>query len=83
MLRRNANAAFHWLKRVVSQPREELNRWQQAARFAYDLGRFGARQLRHDQAPQMAAALAFRALLGLVPVLVVGTVLILARTIRR
>ncbi len=78
MLRRNANAAFHWLKRVVSQPREELNRWQQAARFAYDLGRFGARQLRHDQAPQMAAALSFRALLGLVPVLVVGTVLIRA-----
>lgn len=70
------NAIFKWLGRVISQPREELNRWQMAVRFAYDLGRFGARQLRHDRAPHMAAALAFRALFGLVPVMVVATVLV-------
>jgi membrane protein len=63
---------------VISQPLEELNRWQQTVRFAYDLGRFGARQLQYDRAPQMAAALAFRALFGLVPVLVVATVLVRA-----
>ena len=78
MIRRYVSAVFYWPKRVINQPREELNRWQKAVRFAYDLGRFGARQLRHDRAPQMAAALAFRALFGLVPVLVVGTVLVRA-----
>jgi uncharacterized BrkB/YihY/UPF0761 family membrane protein len=67
-----------WLKRVVTQPLGELNRWQKAARFAYDLGRFGARQLRHYRAEQMAAALAFRTLFGLLPVLVVATVLVKA-----
>jgi membrane protein len=67
-----------WLKRVVTQPLEELDRWQKTARFAYDLGRFGARQLRHDRAEQMAAALAFRTLFGLLPVLVVATVLVKA-----
>ena len=71
-------AVLSWLKRVVTQPREELDRWQKAVRFAFDLGRFGARQLRHDRAPQMAAALGFRALFGLVPVLVVATVLVRA-----
>jgi membrane protein len=67
-----------WLKRVVTQPLGELDRWQKAARFAYDLGRFGARQLRYDRAQQMAAALAFRTLFGLLPVLVVATVLVKA-----
>ena len=66
----------HWLKRVITQPREELDRWQTAVRFGYDLGRFGARQLRNDRAQQMAAALAFRTLFGLLPVLVVATVLV-------
>ncbi len=78
MLRKSIEAALQWLKRVVTQPREELSRWQRAARFAYDLGRSGARQLQYDRAPQMAAALAFRALFGLVPVLVVTTVVVRA-----
>jgi len=68
----------HWLRRVVTQPLQELDRWQMAVRFAYDLGRFGARQLRQDRAQDMAAALAFRTLFGLLPVLVVATVLVKA-----
>jgi membrane protein len=78
MLRRTIETVVHWLKRVVTQPREELDRWQAAVRFAHDLGRFGARQLQHDRAEQMAAALSFRTLFGLLPVLVVATVLIRA-----
>ena len=70
--------ASEWLRRVISQPRGELDRWQKAARDAYDLGRYGARQLREDQAPLMAGALAFRTLFGLLPVLVVTTVVIRA-----
>lgn len=65
---------IRWLKRVVTQPRHELSRWQQAVRFGYDLGCCGARQLHHDRAPQMAAALSFRALFGLLPTLIVATV---------
>lgn len=78
MVHRWIETTVAWLTRVIRQPRGELDRWQRAVRFAYDLGRFGARQLRYDRAPQMAAALAFRALFGLVPVLVVATVLVRA-----
>ncbi len=70
--------ALLWLKRVVTQPRSELDRWQRAALFTYDLSRFGARQLRHDRAPQMAAALAYRVLFGMLPVLIVATILVRA-----
>ena len=67
-----------WLKRVVTQPRDELTRWQKTVRFLYDLGRYGARQLRQDDAPRMAAALSYRTLFGLLPVLVVGTMIVRA-----
>ena len=30
-----------WLQRVAFEPQSELTRWQRAARFCYDLGRFG------------------------------------------
>ena len=53
------------LRRAINEPFRELNRWQRAARFTYDLGRYGARQLKEDRAPQMASALAFRTLFGL------------------
>ena len=67
-----------WLSRVVTQPRQELNRWQKAARFAYDLARYGGHQLREDRAPQIAAALAFRTLFALVPVLIVAMIVVKA-----
>jgi membrane protein len=66
------------LRRAATQPGEELDRWQHAARYAYDLGRYGARQLEEDRAPQMAAALAFHSLFGLAPVLIVATILVKA-----
>jgi membrane protein len=65
-----------WLKQVVSQPSSELDRWQRAVRFCSDLSRVGARQLSQDRAPEMAAALSFRTLFGLLPVLVVASVLV-------
>lgn len=76
MLREYVGEVLRWLKRVVTQPLDELNRWQRAVRFGYDLGRYGAKQLRRDRAPQMAAALAFRTLFGLIPVLVVVMVVV-------
>lgn len=66
---------LQWLYHVIREPRNELDRWQRAVRFAYDLGKYGARQLREDRAPQMAAALSFQAMFALVPVLVVATII--------
>src|SRR5262245_48947525 len=62
------------LTRIMTQPREELTRFQRTLRFCFDLVRYGARQLQEGRAAQMAAALSFRVLFGLMPVLVVGTV---------
>ncbi len=73
-----ARKTIQWFRQAVSQPRDELDRWEAATRFAYDLCRYGARQLRQDRAPQMAAALAYRTLFSLLPVLVVGTLLVRA-----
>ncbi|MEM7229966.1 MAG: YihY/virulence factor BrkB family protein [Planctomycetota bacterium] len=77
-VRQNVQAVSEWLVRVITQPRSELNRWQRAVRFAYDLGRHGGEQLRRDRAPQMAAALAYRTLFSLLPILIVGTMLLRA-----
>ena len=66
------------LRQAITRPRDELDRWQRAARYLYDLGLTGLRQLRYDRAPQMAGELAFRTLFGLLPVMVVATVLVKA-----
>ena len=78
MWREYPQKVLRWVGHVVREPLDELNRWQRAARFAYDLSRHGARQLREDRAPQMAAALAFQTLFALVPVLVVVMLLVQA-----
>ena len=78
MLREGIRLTVSWIRRAVTKPFEELDRWQRAVRFAYDLGRYGARQLQEDRAPQMAAALSFQTLFGLAPVLVVTTILVKA-----
>lgn len=64
------------LTHVMTQPREELNRWQYAVRFSYELGVHGYKALQRDDAPQMAAALSFRTLFALLPVVVVSAVLV-------
>lgn len=67
--------AISRVERLATQPHEELTRWQRSARFVMDVIRYGWRRLREDRAPQMAAALSYRTLFGLLPVLVVGSVL--------
>ncbi len=77
-LRQLLSGAMSWLKNAIESPRSELGRWESRARFAYDLGTYGARRLRRDSATQMAAALAYRTLFSLLPVLVVGTMVVRA-----
>ncbi len=64
-----------WLKRLLTTPTAELTRWQFAVRYFLELCRHGARQLRDHRATQMAAALAFRTIFGLIPVFVIATLL--------
>ena len=78
MLRKRIQPWIDWLKHVVTEPRDELNRWQSAVRFAYELGVHGWKALNRDDAPQMASALAFRTLFALLPVVVVSTVVVRA-----
>ena len=64
-----------WLKRLLTTPTAELNRWQYAIRFFLELCRHGARQLRQDRASQMAAALSYRTIFGLIPVIIIAILL--------
>ncbi len=59
-----------YLRRLISQPSDELNHAQRALRFAVDLSRHCARQLGRNHATQMAAALTYRTIFGLVPMAV-------------
>lgn len=61
------------LQRIVTRPVDELNRWQRAVQWLYEFGRHGWKQLNEDDAISLAAALAYRTLFGLLPVLVVAT----------
>jgi membrane protein len=62
-------AYFDWL---VSRPIAELNRAQRALRFLVDLARHSSRELSEDDAGEMAAALTYRTIFGLVPLLMVS-----------
>ncbi|MFG0328365.1 MAG: YhjD/YihY/BrkB family envelope integrity protein [Phycisphaerales bacterium] len=68
-----------FIRRMLTTPIEELTRWQYALRFFMEMCRHGARQLREDRAGQMAAALSFQTLFGLVPMTII--VVLVFRTI--
>jgi membrane protein len=76
MIQQHIEMWLQWLKHVVTQPRKELNRWQAAVRFAYDMGVHGWKALNQDNATQMAAALAYRSLFALLPIVVVVAVVV-------
>jgi membrane protein len=60
---------FKWL---ISRPVAELNRAQRYLRFSVDLARHCSRELGEDQAGQMAAALTYRTIFSLVPLLMIS-----------
>ena len=43
------------IRRLLTQPLGELNRWQLTARYAVGIARYGANELKEDRASQMAA----------------------------
>ena len=60
---------FEWL---IAHPVAELNRAQRFLRFAVDLARHCGRELQANDAGQMAGALTYRTIFGLVPLLMVS-----------
>ncbi|HSD28618.1 MAG TPA: YihY/virulence factor BrkB family protein, partial [Vicinamibacteria bacterium] len=60
---------FEWL---IGHPVAELNRAQRFLRFAVDLVRHCSRELRANDAGQMAGGLTYRTIFGLVPLLMVS-----------
>jgi membrane protein len=60
------------IRRLIRQPRSELNRAQRVVRFAIDLCRHGWNELWNDRATDMAAALTYRTIFSLVPVAVLS-----------
>jgi membrane protein len=61
-----------YIEWLISHPVAELSRAQRFLRFAVDLARHGARELRANDAAQMAAGLTYRTIFGLVPLLMVS-----------
>ena len=61
-----------YLEWLLSHPVAELNRAQRFLRFAVDLTRHCSRELGEDQAGQMAAALTYRTIFSLVPLLMIS-----------
>ena len=61
-----------YIEWLIGHPVAELNRAQRFLRFAVDLARHCSRELRANDAGQMAAALTYRTIFGLVPLLMVS-----------
>jgi membrane protein len=61
-----------YFDRLVSRPVAELSRAQRWLRFMVDLTRHCSRELRSNDAGEMAAALTYRTIFGLVPLLMVS-----------
>jgi membrane protein len=61
-----------YLEWLIAHPVAELSRAQRFLRFAVDLVRHCSRELQENDAAQMAAALTYRTIFGLVPLLMVS-----------
>ncbi len=61
-----------YLEWLINRPIAELNRAQRGLRYVVDLVRHCNRELRENDAGEMAAALTYRTIFGLVPLLMVS-----------
>lgn len=66
--------AIDWARLAITEPIGQLTAMQRTTRHWFEVLRYCARHLGEDNAPVLAAALSFRVLFGLVPMLVVATV---------
>lgn len=71
-MRKQITEIRNFIHRALTQPRDELSRAQGSVRYAIDLSRYAMRCLSRDRAPQMAAALTYRTIFSIVPVMVLA-----------
>ena len=69
------NRLLQQLRQVLTQPYQELSRAQRTLRYLFDLVRHCLKQLQQDRAEEMAAALTYRTIFGLIPLFVLGLIL--------
>jgi membrane protein len=62
------------LQKALAAPVHQLNRWQFALRYAIAVSKYGIRKLGEDRAGQMAAALTYQTIFGLVPLFVLALI---------
>ncbi len=60
------------IEQVLTRPVQELGRWARLLRFQIELWRFCARRLHENNVTAMSAALSFRTVFALIPVLVLA-----------
>ncbi|MEM1423314.1 MAG: YihY/virulence factor BrkB family protein [Planctomycetota bacterium] len=70
----NWRAAVARLVRGITHPEEELSRAQRRVALAWSAARFAGTRLKQHRAPQLAAALAYRTIFSLIPLLVLTLV---------
>lgn len=64
----------HYIRRLIASPTGELTRAQRTLRFSLELGWHCAKALKYDRAGEMAAALTYRTIFSLVPMVVMALI---------
>ena len=65
-----------WFRALMQRTSDELGRRERLLRFLIEAGRIAGRQMRRDRAAMMAAALTYRLLFALVPLMVIAAAVI-------
>jgi membrane protein len=64
------------MERILTDPGRELGRWARFIKFQMELWRFCARRLRENNVMAMSAALSFRTVFAMIPVLVLALLML-------
>ena len=67
-----------WLEEIITSPGQELNRWVKILKFQIQLSRFSFKRLHDINAMAMSAALSFRTIFALIPLLVLSLLIMSA-----
>ena len=72
MIRRRWKTIQEWFRSVMRRTSDELGKPERLLKFMVDVLRVASRQMRRDRAEMMAAALTYRLLFALIPIMVIA-----------
>ena len=72
MIRRRIKSIQEWFRSLMRRTTDELSRHERLLKFMVDVVRVAGRQMRRDRAEMMAAALTYRLLFALIPIMVIA-----------